>query len=68
MIKNIGLIVAVLTLSNCSTKNYDPTTSAIGQFFKALGSGDTSEIKKQKKQDPSEVDKEWEEVSEDDSQ
>ena len=55
------ILIILLLLTGCSAKidGYDPTTSALSQFFKVLGTGDTSEIKGKKSND-----KEWEEVDE----
>ena len=43
-----------------SMKAWDPTSTVMSQFFKALATGDTSDIKVSKKDD----EKEWEEVNE----
>ncbi len=59
MLKYFGLIVAVMALTQCSTAKQKGT--AMGEFFKALGSGDTSVLKKFKKSKEKD-DKEWEEV------
>ena len=43
-----------------SMRAWDPTSTVMSQFFKALATGDTSDIKVSKKDD----EKEWEEVNE----
>tara|TARA_S200000501_G_C20839818_1_gene751080 strand:+ start:2069 stop:2257 length:189 start_codon:yes stop_codon:yes gene_type:complete len=56
-------IILILLVTGCSSANvegYDPTTSVMSQFFKALVTGDTSKIKDKQKND----DKEWEDISE----
>ena len=60
MIRYFGLIVAVLFLSQCSTAKQKG--SAIGDFFKAIGSGDTSVLKKWKKNKEKDDDS-WDEVA-----
>ena len=39
---------------------WDPTSTVVSQFFKALATGDTSEIKVSKKDD----EEEWEKIDE----
>ena len=52
------ILVAVTMLSGCQTVK--EKTSAVSEFFKAIGSGDTSALKKYKKdKDPEDV---WEEI------
>ena len=66
MMKLILIVAVLVAFTACSNYKSDPRTSVIGQFFKALGSGDISKIKKPEKEQESE--KEWEEISEIDSQ
>ena len=61
------ILIIVLLLSGCtaykdgsSMRAWDPTSTVISHFFKALATGDTSDIKVAKKDD----EKEWEEVNE----
>ena len=42
---------------------WDPTSTVISQFFKAIATGDTKDIKVTKK-DETEWEKEWEEINE----
>ncbi len=56
---SLSMLVAVIMLTQCSTAKQKGT--AMGEFFKALGSGDTSVLKKFKKSKEKD-DKEWEEV------
>ena len=58
MIKLFGLSIAVILLSQCSTAKQKGT--AMSDFFKAIGSGDTSILDKFKKLKDKEA--EWEEV------
>ncbi len=52
------ILVAVTMLSGCQTVK--EKTSAVSEFFKAIGSGDTSALKKYKKdKDPEDL---WEEI------
>jgi hypothetical protein len=60
MLKYIGLIVAVMALAQCSTAKQKG--SAMSEFFKALGSGDTSVLKKWKKNKEKDDDS-WDEVA-----
>ncbi len=64
MIRYFGLIVAVLFLTQCSTAN--KKSSAMSEFFKAIGSGDISVLKKWKKAKDS--DDGWDEVDEEPKQ
>ena len=43
-----------------SIRAWDPTSTVVSQFFKALATGDTSEIKVSKKDD----EEEWEKIDE----
>ena len=61
MIRYIGLMVAVLFLTQCSTAKQK--SSAMSDFFKAIGSGDISALKKWKKGKEKD-DESWEEVVE----
>ena len=61
------ILIILLLLTGCSTykdgssmRAWDPTSTVMSQFFKALDTGDTSDIKVSKKDD----EKEWEEVNE----
>ena len=61
------ILIIVLLLSGCtaykdgsSMKAWDPTSTVMSQFFKALATGDTSDIKVSKKDD----EKEWEKIDE----
>jgi len=55
---SLSILVAVIMLSGCQTVK--EKTSAMSEFFKAIGSGDTSALKKYKKdKDPEDV---WEEI------
>ena len=60
------ILIILLLLTGCAYKDgssiraWDPTTSVISQFFKALATGDTSKIKVSKKDD----EKEWEKIDE----
>ena len=58
MIKLFGFFFAVILLSHCSTAKQKGT--AMSDFFKAIGSGDTSILDKFKKHKDKEA--EWEEV------
>ena len=58
MIKLFGFFFAVILLSQCSTAKQKGT--AMSDFFKAIGSGDTSILDKFKKYKDKEA--EWEEV------
>ena len=58
MIKWFGFFFAVILLSQCSTAKQKGT--AMSDFFKAIGSGDTSILDKFKKHKDKEA--EWEEV------
>ena len=58
MIKLFGFFFAVILLSQCSTAKQKGT--AMSDFFKAIGSGDTSILDKFKKHKTKEA--EWEEV------
>tara|TARA_Y100000741_G_scaffold48733_1_gene33521 strand:+ start:263 stop:460 length:198 start_codon:yes stop_codon:yes gene_type:complete len=60
MMRYLGLIVAVLFLNQCSTAKQ--TGSAMGDFFKAIGSGDTSLLKKWKKKAGEPDEESWEEI------
>ena len=60
------ILIIVLLLSGCtaykdgsSMRAWDPTSTDISHFFKALATGDTSEIEGKKNND-----KEWEEIDE----
>ena len=56
--KSLLILVAVIMLSGCQTVK--EKTSAVSEFFKAIGSGDTSALKKYKKdKDPEDL---WEEI------
>ena len=59
MIRYFGLIVAVLFLTQCQTAK--EKGSAMSEFFKAIGSGDTSVLKKFKKSKEQD-DGSWDEV------
>ena len=61
------ILIILLLLTGCtaykdgsSMTAWDPTSTVISQFFKALATGDTSEIKVSKKDD----EKEWEKIDE----
>ena len=61
------ILIILLLLTGCtvyqdgsSMRAWDPTSTVMSQFFKALATGDTSDIKVSKKDD----EKEWEEVNE----
>ena len=58
MIKLFGFFFAVILLSQCSTAKQKGT--AMSDFFKAIGSGDTSILDNFKKHKDKEA--EWEEV------
>ena len=58
MIKLFGFFFAVILLSQCATAKQMGT--AMSDFFKAIGSGDTSILDKFKKHKDKEA--EWEEV------
>lgn len=60
MIRYLGLIVAVIMLSGCQTVK--EKGSAMSEFFKAIGSGDTSALKKYKKKQDSTEEADWEEL------
>ena len=66
MMKLILIVAVLVAFTACSNYKSDPRTSVISQFFKALGTGDTSGIIEPQNDDGS--DKEWEEISETDSQ
>ena len=56
--RSLLILVAVTMLSGCQTVK--EKTSAVSEFFKAIGSGDTSALKKYKKdKDPEDL---WEEI------
>ena len=64
------ILIILLLLTGCtaykdgsSIRAWDPTTSVISQFFKALATGDTKDIKISKK-DEKEWEKEWDEIDE----
>jgi hypothetical protein len=63
------ILIILLLLTGCAYKDgssiraWDPTTSVISQFFKALATGDTKDIKVTKK-DETEWEKEWDEIDE----
>ena len=64
------ILIILLLLTGCtsykdgsSMRAWDPTTSIVSQFFKALATGDTKDIKITKK-DEAEWEKEWEEIDE----
>ena len=64
------ILIILLLLTGCtsfkdgsSIRAWDPTTSVISQFFKALATGDTKDIKVTKK-DETEWEKEWEKIDE----
>jgi len=59
MIKILALLGIVIALTGCQTVK--EKTSAMGEFFEALGSGDTEFFKKQKKQTEDD-EKEWNEI------
>tara|TARA_Y100001937_G_scaffold95075_1_gene129024 strand:- start:358 stop:549 length:192 start_codon:yes stop_codon:yes gene_type:complete len=61
------ILIILLLLTGCtaykdgsSMRAWDPTSTVISQFFKALATGDTSDIKVSKKDD----EKEWEKIDE----
>ena len=61
------ILIILLLLTGCSTykdgssmRACDPTSTVVSQFFKALATGDTSEIKVSKKDD----EEEWEKIDE----
>ena len=54
------LIVILFSMSLLGCQTVKEKTSAMGEFFEALGSGDVEFFKKQKKQ--TEDDESWEEV------
>ena len=54
------LIVILFSMSLLGCQSVKEKTSAMGEFFDALGSGDIEFFKKQKKQ--TEDDESWEEV------
>ena len=61
------ILIILLLLTGCSTykdgssmRAWDPTSTVVSQFFKALATGDTSEIIVSKKDD----EKEWEKIDE----
>ena len=58
MKKILALLGIVIALTGC--QSVKEKTSAMGEFFDALGSGDIEFFKKQKKQ--TEDDESWEEV------
>ena len=62
--KGVVVVLILVALVGCSIPNkYDPTTTAIGQFFRALGSGDVKKIKELGKESNKEQEeKEWAEV------
>lgn len=62
MVVKITLVIAVMLLSACSNYKTDPTTSAISQFFKALATGDTKDLKSKKQSKDDEAD--WEDMNE----
>ena len=55
----LALLGIVIALTGCQTVK--EKTSAMGEFFEALGSGDIEFFKKQKKQTEDD-DKSWEEI------
>ena len=64
------ILIILLLLTGCSAykdgssiRAWDPTSTVISQFFKALATGDTKDIKVTKKDD-TEWEKEWEEIYE----
>ena len=59
MKKILVLLGIVIALTGCQTVK--EKTSAMGEFFKALGSGDTKALKKYKKNKET-TDESWEEV------
>ena len=61
------ILIILLLLTGCSTykdgssmRAWDPTSTVVSQFLKALATGDTSEIKVSKKDD----EEEWEKIDE----
>ena len=61
------ILIILLLLTGCATykdgssmRAWDPTSTGVSQFFKALATGDTSEIKVSKKDD----EEEWEKIDE----
>jgi len=61
------ILIILLLLTGCTTYKdgssmtaWDPTSTVISQFFKALATGDTKDIKVTKKDD----EKEWEKIDE----
>ena len=64
------ILIILLLLTGCtaykdgsSMRAWDPTSTVISQFFKALATGDTKDIKVTKKEE-TEGEKEWEEINE----
>ena len=64
------ILIILLLLTGCasfkdgsSIRAWDPTSTVISQFFKALATGDTKDIKISKK-DEKEWEKEWDEIDE----
>ena len=64
------ILIILLLLTGCtaykdgsSMRAWDPTSTVISQFFKAIATGDTKDIKVTKK-DETEWEKEWEEINE----
>jgi len=60
MIKILALLGIVIALTGC--QSVKEKTSALGDFFEALGSGDIESIKKHKKAKEVDDDESWEEV------
>ena len=56
------LIVILFSMSLLGCQTVKEKTSAMGEFFEALGSGDTEFFKKQKKTTTEEDNESWEEV------
>ena len=64
------ILIILLLLTGCtaykdgsSIRAWNPTSTVVSQFFKALATGDTKDIKVSKK-DEKEWEKEWEEIDE----
>ena len=62
------ILIILLLLTGCSAykdgssiRAWDPTSTVISQFFKALATGDTKDIKVTKKDDEKEVKEELQE-------
>ncbi len=60
-LKTLGIAGLIIVVSGCQTHKQEGSFSSISDFFKALGTGDISILKKYKKKQDSTEEEDWDE-------